>query len=177
MGVATLALFTLTRLGLSASIILQLAHGIVSSALFILVTILYNHHHTRAIPYYRGVALTMPIFSTMFVFFSLCNIGMPLTGNFIGEFLSLMAGFNYSAWVAIISGTGVILSACYALFLVSRVCYGKASMHLKEIRDMNRVETLLMVSFSILILVMGIFPNLMLNIIMPGLEDVIINIK
>ena len=63
--------------------------------------------------------------------------------------------------MAILSGTGVILSACYALFLVSRVCYGKASMHLKEVRDMNRVETILMISFSFLILIMGIFPNLM----------------
>jgi len=96
MGVATLSIFTFTKIGLNASIFLQIAHGLVSSALFILVTILYNHHHTRVILYYRGVTLSMPIFSSFFIFFSLCNIGMPLTGNFIGEFLSLYASYLYS---------------------------------------------------------------------------------
>ncbi len=169
MGVATMSLFTLTALGVAASIVLQLAHGLVSSALFILVTILYNHHHTRSIPYYSGVAISMPLFATAFVFFSLCNIGIPLTGNFVGEFLSLMAGFNYGPWLAAVSLTGIVLSACYALFLVSRVCYGKASMYLTELKDMNRIETVIMISFTVLILIMGIFPNLLLDIIIPDL--------
>jgi NADH:ubiquinone oxidoreductase subunit 4 (subunit M) len=96
MGVATMSIFTFTKIGIIVSVFLQVAHGLVSSALFILVTILYNHHHTRTILYYRGVALTMPLFSSFFVFFNLCNIGMPLTANFVGEFISLLAGYFYS---------------------------------------------------------------------------------
>lgn len=165
MGVATLSIFTMTKIGVAGSIFLQIAHGLVSSALFILVTILYNHHHTRTIAYYRGVALCMPIFSSFFVFFSLCNIGMPLTGNFIGEFLCLYAGFRYSFWVSFFSGLGVILSASYALFLVSRVCYGGASKYLKWVRDINKIEGLVLLTLTFLILLMGIFPNIILSIL------------
>ena len=74
MGIVTLAIFTFSAIGIQASIFLQVAHGFVSSALFIMVTILYEHHHSRLVKYYKGVTLTMPLFSLVFLIFTLSNI-------------------------------------------------------------------------------------------------------
>lgn len=94
MGVVMLGIFSLTTIGLEGSIVLQVAHGLVASGLFIVVTLLYERHHSRIIKYYRGLAITMPIYSTIFVILTLANIGVPLTSNFIGEFLSLYGIFE-----------------------------------------------------------------------------------
>ena len=89
MGVIMLGIFSLTIEGVEGSIYLQIGHGLVSSALFIIVTVLYDRHHSRLVKYYRGMAITMPLFATMFLLFTMANIAVPLSCNFIGEFLSL----------------------------------------------------------------------------------------
>lgn len=131
MGLVSIGIFTFTNEGLQGSIFLQIAHGLVSSALFIIVTILYDRYHTRLIKYYRGVTMVMPIFSLLFLVFTLANIGVPLSCNFIGEFMCLYSIFTIGGLtIAILSGLGVILSACYALFLYNRVAFGAFSPYL-----------------------------------------------
>jgi NADH:ubiquinone oxidoreductase subunit 4 (subunit M) len=174
MGVATLAIFTFSNLGLEASIFLQIAHGLVSSALFILVTILYEHHHSRLVKYYRGVTLAMPLFSLLFIFFTLANIGVPLSSNFIGEFLSLLAAFGISTTVAILASTGMVLSACYALFLAGRVCFGQASPHLKLIRDIDGFQFTVLFILLFLTIFLGVYPNCILNTVSPSVHHMLI---
>jgi NADH-ubiquinone oxidoreductase chain 4 len=143
MGVVMLGIFSLTVIGIEGSIFLQIAHGLVSSALFIIVTILYDRHHTRIVRYYRGVTITMPIFSILFLFFTLANIGAPLTCNFIGEFMSLLGIFQTNAVLGILGGIGMVLSACYALYLYNRVCFGTVSLYIEnstDNRDISRRE-------------------------------------
>ena len=96
MGVVMLGIFSLTAIGFEGSIVLQVAHGVVSSGMFIVVTLLYERHHSRIVKYYRGLAITMPIFAIIFVILTLANIGVPLTCNFVGEFLSLYGIFAVS---------------------------------------------------------------------------------
>lgn len=163
MGVATLAIFTFSTLGTQASIFLQISHGLVSSALFILVTILYEHHQTRLVKYYKGIALTMPIFAIVFLIFTLANIGVPLSANFIGEFLSLLAIFGVNSTAAILASSGVVLSACYALFLMGRVCFGQYSPYLKQTRDLNGLELSVIIVLMFFTILLGIFPGLILN--------------
>lgn len=164
MGVATLAIFTFSSLGIQASIFLQIAHGVVSSALFILVTILYEHHHSRLVKYYRGITLTMPIYSAVFLIFTLANIGTPLSANFIGEFLSLLAGFGINSVAAILASSGMVLSACYALFLMGRICFGQFSPYLNNTRDLNEYEFGVAIILIFFTLLLGVFPNLILNL-------------
>ncbi len=142
MGVVMLAIFSQSQLGVEGSIFMQLAHGIVSSALFILVTRLYDRHHTRLVKYYRGIAITMPIFASVFLLMTLANIGAPLTCNFIGEITSLMATYQTNAVIGIIGSLGMILSAAYALFLYNRVAFGSVSPYLATAinRDVTRRE-------------------------------------
>jgi len=165
MAVIMLAIFTLTITGIEGSIFLQLAHGIVSSALFIIVTILYDRHHTRIIKYYRGVTTTMPIYSSIFLFFTLANIAVPLSCNFIGEFLCLLATFEINTFIGILASLGMVLSACYALFFYNRVCFGSMSLYIKNFdnRDVNRREFYILTPLIVLTLLLGIYPNFILD--------------
>lgn len=168
MAVVTLSIFSLSVIGIEGSIFLQVAHGIVSSALFIIVTLLYERHHTRIIKYYRGITLTMPVYSMIFLYFTLANIAVPLTCNFVGEFLSLMALFQVNPFVCIMSCAGVILSASYALFLYNRVAFGEMSMYLKHSvysRDISRREFYVLLPLIFFTLFLGIYPNIILDVL------------
>jgi len=94
MGIVTIGIFSMNTEGLEGSIFLQIAHGIVSSALFIVVTLLYERYHTRIVRYYRGITITMPIYSSLFLIFTMSNIAVPGTSNYIGEILVLTAAMQ-----------------------------------------------------------------------------------
>ena len=158
MGLVTLGIFSHSTQGLIAAIYLMLAHGLVSSALFIIVTLLYERHHTRLVKYYRGVVTTMPLFSMLFLIFILVNIGIPLSCNFIGEFLSLLAAFEYSYIVGVLASLGVVLSAAYSMYLYNRVCFGFLSKSLKYSRDLNRREFYTLLPLILLVFLIGVFP-------------------
>jgi NADH-ubiquinone oxidoreductase chain 4 len=167
MGVVMLGIFSLSVIGVEGSIFLQLAHGLVSGALFILVTLLYERHHSRIIKYYRGVTLTMPLFSLIFLFFTLANIAVPLSCNFIGEFLSLLAIFEVNPFITIISCLGIILSAAYSLFLYNRVCFGSMSVYIKHSvysRDLSRREFYVLLPLVFLTILLGVYPNICLDV-------------
>jgi NADH-ubiquinone oxidoreductase chain 4 len=116
MAVVVLGVFSNTIQGIEGAILLSLAHGFVSPALFLCVGgILYQRYHTRTINYYKGIALTMPVFTLMFFLFTLANMGVPLTFNFVGEFLSLMGIFQRSPIIGALSATGILFSACYSI--------------------------------------------------------------
>jgi len=166
MGVVMLSIFSLSIIGIEGSIFLQVAHGIVSAALFIIVTLLYERHHTRIVKYYRGVTLTMPVFSMIFLFFTLANIAVPLSCNFVGEFLSLLAVFQCNPFIGILSCAGIILSAAYALFLYNRVCFGEMSMYIKHSvysRDVTRREFYVLLPLIFFTLFLGVYPQLLLD--------------
>lgn len=166
MGVVVLGLFSFTQIGLEGSVLLQISHGFVSSALFILVTLVYERHHSRIVKYYRGLAITMPIFATIFVVLTLANIGVPLSLNFIGEFLSLYGIFKASYILGVLGSVGMVLSACYALFLLNRVLYADQSPYVQSSplnRDLTRKELAILLPLVILTLVLGIFPDYILQ--------------
>lgn len=158
MGLVTLSLFSHTVQGLVSAIYLMLAHGLVSSALFIAVTFLYERHHTRLVKYYRGMVVTMPVFGGLMMALILANASIPLSCNFIGEFLSLLAAFEYSFFVGAIASLGMVLSAGYSIYLYNRVCFGVPSNYLRYSRDLNRSEFYTLFTLVFLIYLMGIFP-------------------
>lgn len=158
MGLVTLSLFSHTVQGLVSAIYLMLAHGLVSSALFIAVTFLYERHHTRLVKYYRGMVVTMPLFGVLMMALILANASIPLSCNFIGEFLSILAAFEYSFLVGAIASLGMVLSAGYSIYLYNRVCFGAPSNYLHYSRDLNRCEFYTLFTLVFLIYLMGIFP-------------------
>jgi len=166
MGLVTLAIFTHSIEGLIASIVMMLAHGLVSSALFMTSAILYVRHHSRAIRYFRGIIITMPIFSTLSLILILANIGFPLTFNFIAEFFSILTAFNYSYIVGILSTIGALLSTVYALYFFNRIYFGTLSNHLIFSREILEYEFQAFVPLIFLTLLLGLIPNLLLSFLM-----------
>lgn len=166
MGLVTLSAFTFERIGIEASIFLMLAHGITSSALFICITNLYDRFHTRVIKYYRGISITMPIYALFFAIFSLANLGLPLTANFIGEFLSLLSIYQVNTFAAFLATTGVIFSAAYSLFLYNRISFGSVSPYFANSpnnRDLSRRETYVLLPLVFLVFLIGIYPDIILS--------------
>jgi len=163
MGVVMLGIFSLTTEGVEGSIYLQIGHGLVSSALFIIVTNLYDRHHSRLVKYYRGMVITMPIFTIMFLLFTMANIAVPLSCNFIGEFLSLYSIYTTNIFIGIVGGIGIILSACYALLLLNRVAFGSMSPYITQNRDLDRREYYILLPLAILTVLLGVYPTWILE--------------
>jgi proton-translocating NADH-quinone oxidoreductase chain M len=164
MGVVVLGLFSNTLHGIEGAILLSLAHGWVSPALFICVGgIVYERTGTRIIYYIRGLANMMPIFTIMFFVFTLANTGIPLSLNFLGEQLALMGIWEVNPVVAALGASGILLSACYSLFLMNRLSYGDYSPYLYPVKDLNRREYHLLLGLIIPTFFFGIFPNVILE--------------
>ena len=124
MSVDILGLFSNSIQGIEGAILLSLAHGFVSPALFICVGgIIYERTGTRIIHYMRGLVTYMPVFTILFFIFTLANTGVPLSLNFLGEQLSLIGIWNHSPIVAAVGATGIVLSACYSIYLYNRLSY------------------------------------------------------
>jgi NADH-quinone oxidoreductase subunit M len=115
MGFVTLGIFAFNMQGLYGALIVMLAHGLNTGALFLCVGVLYNRAHTRLISAFGGLSQRMPIYSTIFCVFTFASIGLPGLSGFIGEFLSVLGAFREYRWAAIISFSVVIFSAWYML--------------------------------------------------------------
>src|SRR5271156_5899540 len=164
MAVVVLGLFSNNLQGIEGAILLAIGHGFTSPALFICVGgIIYDRTGTRIINYIRGLATYMPVFTILFFIFTLCNTGVPLSINWIGEQLSLMGIWQQNPIIACLGASGILLSACYSLFLYNRISYGNLSPYLPPLKDLNRREYYLLISLLIPTLVFGILPNVLLT--------------
>jgi proton-translocating NADH-quinone oxidoreductase chain M len=124
MGFVMLGMFSLTSTSLEGAIFLMLSHGIVSSALFLCVGVVYDRYKTRIFKYYSGLVQTMPNFIFAFLFFSLANLSFPGTSSFVGELLIFFGVFQISSLAAFFAGAGSILGAAYTIWIFNRVAYG-----------------------------------------------------
>ncbi len=177
MAVVTLGLFSNTIQGIEGAILLALAHGLVSPALFICVGgVIYERTGTRIINYIRGLVTYMPLFTLLFFLFTLANTGIPLSLNFLGEQLSLIGIWDRSPIISALGATGIVLSACYSIWLYNRVSYGVYSPHLKPVKDISRREFNLLLALLIPTVLLGIFPNVLLNSLHVAVTSLIFNL-
>ena len=164
MSVVILGLFSNTIQGIEGAILLSLAHGFVSPALFICVGgVIYERTGTRIIQYIRGLVTYMPVFTILFFIFTLCNTGIPLSLNFLGEQLSLIGIWDKSPVISALGATGIVFSACYSIYLYNRISYGLYSPHLKPYMDITRHEFNLLIALHIPTILLGILPNVILQ--------------
>jgi NADH-ubiquinone oxidoreductase chain 4 len=170
-------LFSNTIQGIEGAILLSIAHAFASPGLFICVGgVLYNRYHTRIITYYRGLALTMPVFTILFFVFVMSNSGVPLTLNFLGEAMSLMGMWDRNVVISVLGATGIVLSACYSFWLYNRISYGSFSPYLTVTSDLTRREFMLLISLIIPIVLFGIFPNVILDTLHVSVTSLLYNI-
>ena len=166
MNLGLLGIFSLNTQGIEGSVFLMIGHGIVSSTLFLLVGVLYDRYHTRLIKYYGGLAQLMPLFAAFFLFFSLANMGLPGTSNFVGEILVFIGLFKKSTISAFISGWGMVLCAGYSLWLHNRINAGTLKhKYITVFSDVTLSETYLFTIMSLACLLLGFYPKPVLDAI------------
>ena len=164
MGFVTMGIFAFNAQGVQGAVYQMISHGLVSGALFLCVGVVYDRTHTREIAAYGGLVQRMPLYAVAFMLFTLANVGLPGTSGFVGEFLTLIGAFQANTWVAFFATSGVILSACYALYLYRRVVFGvieKAS--LKTIADLGPREIATLLPLGLLVLYYGVHPQPILD--------------
>ena len=165
-AVYLIGVFSNTIQGIEGGIVLGLAHGFVSSGLFICAGgILYDRSATRLITYYRGIAQLMPLFSILFLILSLANCGVPLTLNFVGEFLSLYGVFERMPILGVLASSSIIFSAAYTIYMFNRIAFGGSFSKdfRKNISDINKREFYILFTLVLFTVILGIYPKPILD--------------
>src|SRR4029077_19330313 len=158
LGFVVLGIFSFTQAGLDGAVYQMLNHGISTGALFAIVGLLYERRHSLDIEDYGGVATVAPWLSTAFLITTLASIGLPLLNNFVGEFLVLqgtaLANYKWTIYASI----GVILSACYMLWMYQRVFYGEVNHEVQShVPDLNLREWAVVVPLVAMMVWMGVY--------------------
>jgi len=160
MGFVTLGFFIFNDLGVSGGIVQMIAHGFVSGAMFLSIGVLYDRVHSREIAAYGGVVNTMPKFAAFALLFAMANCGLPGTAGFVGEWMVILGAVKFNFWVGLASATALILGAAYTLWMYKRVYLGPvANHHVRELKDINAREFLVMAVLAIAVLYMGLYPR------------------
>ena len=164
LGFVILGIFVFNVQGMEGGILQMINHGLSTGALFLIVGMLYERRHTRLIADYGGVTKKMPIFAIFFMVATLSSIGLPGLNGFVGEFLVLLGTFKSNVLLAVIATTGVILSACYMLWMFQRVMFNKiTNPENNKLKDINKRELALLLPITILIFWIGIYPKPILS--------------
>ena len=177
MGFVMLGAFVFNVQGLQGAIFQMISHGITTGALFLLVGVIYERTHDRAIAHMGGLNARMPQYAAIFGLFTFASIGLPGLSGFIGEFLVLLGAFQYSGWVAAATMLVVIMSAVYMLWMFQRVFFTVPSDWMRRwwpsLKDMNRNEWLALAPLIVLVVALGVFPGPVLDAISGPVDRII----
>jgi NADH-quinone oxidoreductase subunit M len=174
LGFCVLGLAAFNLMSTTGSLYQSLNHGISTGALFLLVGVLYDRKHTRAIADYSGLAAKVPIYAVLFILFTLSSIALPLTNGFVGEFLILMGSFQRFPWFGLIALSGVVLGAIYMLSLCKRVLFGELNSDKNgDLTDVNRTELLCFIPLLVFVFFMGLYPTPFMDRMQPSIEKLI----
>ncbi len=160
-AVYLIGVFSNTIQGIEGGIALGLAHGFVSSGLFICAGgVLYDRSATRLISFYRGTAQMMPLFSILFLILSLGNCGVPLTLNFVGEFMSLYGVFERLPLLGVFASSSIVFSAAYTVYMYNRIAFGGSFSKFFEanLPDVSKREFFILFTLVIFTVILGIYP-------------------
>jgi NADH-quinone oxidoreductase subunit M len=177
MGFVTLGIFIFQEQGLHGAVFQMVAHGVITGALFLLVGVIYERTHDRAIARMGGLSAVTPVYAAVFGFFVLASLALPGLAGFVAEFLVLVGAFAFSPPVAAVAALAMMLGAAYLLWMYQRVVFGDVSDFLRglggHVTDMNRVEVLTLAPLMVLTLAFGIFPRLLLELFQAPVTDIL----
>ena len=188
MGFVTLGLFVVFQIwdnssnalgngaamAVEGAMIQMISHGFISGAMFLMIGVLYDRMHTREINAYGGVVHTMPVFTAFAVFFAMANAGLPGTSGFVGEFMVIIASFHANFWYAFLGATTLILGAAYTLWMVKRVFYGEVvNDNVRVLKDLNAREFSIMIILAIAVLVLGLWPAPVVDVMHASVENLL----
>jgi NADH-quinone oxidoreductase subunit M len=164
LGYVVLGLFAMTQAGVRGGVLQMVNHGLSTGLLFLLVGMIYERRHTRALDQYGGIASVMPVFALLFAVAMLSSVGLPGLNGFVGEYLILLGAFEAKPWICAIAVLGVILGAVYLLMATRKLLFGPVTRaENRGLPDLNAREVLLSVPVVALILWIGVAPNTFLD--------------
>ncbi|MDX9813947.1 MAG: NADH-quinone oxidoreductase subunit M [Sulfurimonas sp.] len=174
MGVIILGTFALNVEGITGSIFLMIAHGVVSGALFLLVGVIYDRRHTKLMSEFGGLAHVMPRYATIFGVMMMASVGLPLTINFVGEFLSLLGFYKQSHTMTLLAGTAIIVGAIYMLAAYKKTFFGNVEKDENRVlKDVNKRELVALVPLTIITIWLGVYPKVLLEPISNSVSAVV----
>jgi NADH-quinone oxidoreductase subunit M len=164
LGFVMLGLFTFNVPGIQGGVIQMINHGLSTGALFFIVGMIYERRHTRMIADFGGLSTPMPVYAAIFMIVALSSIGLPGLNGFVGEFLVLLGTFKVNKIYATIAATGVILAACYMLWMFQRVMFGECTKPENQaLRDLSTREIAIFVPLLLFIVWIGVYPSTFLS--------------
>jgi NADH-quinone oxidoreductase subunit M len=177
MGFVTLGFFIFNPLGVSGGIVQMVAHGFVSAAMFLCIGVLYDRVHSREIASYGGVINTMPKFSAFALLFAMANCGLPGTAGFVGEWMVILGAIQFDFWVGMAAASALIFGAAYTLWMFKRVYLGPvANDDVKNLKDINGREILMLSLLAIAVLYMGIYPKPFTDVMDASVLDLLAHV-
>ena len=148
------------NIAISGAMIQMISHGLISGALFLCIGVMYDRIHSREINDYGGVALAMPRFAGLMVFFALANAALPGTSGFVGEVLIILASLKVNFWIALLSGTTLVIGAAYTLWMIKRVIFGSITNEkISNVQDTTAVEFISLIILAFMVLALGVYPE------------------
>jgi NADH-quinone oxidoreductase subunit M len=175
MGFVTLGIFVFTEQGLQGAVLQMINHGLITGALFLLVGVIYERTHDRTIAKMGGLAARTPVYAALFGFFVFASAGLPGLSGFVGEFLVLVGTFEASPAAAAVATFVMILAAGYLLYMYGRIVFGEVSGFLAglgdHLTDMTPVEVLTLVPLGTLVVIFGLQPGLLLDLVSGTVTD------
>jgi NADH-quinone oxidoreductase subunit M len=160
LGFCMLGLFALNPLGLEGGVLQMINHGLSTGGLFLIVGIVYERRHTKAIAEFGGLAHVMPVYATITLVIFLASMGLPLLNGFIGELMILQGAFSANKVWAYWAVSGIVLGAAYLLWLYQRVFWGKVTNEENQhLQDLNGRELATLVPLMVLCFWIGIYPK------------------
>lgn len=177
LGFIVLGTFAFSTQAMSGAVMQMINHGVSTGALFLLVGMIYERRHTRAISELSGLQKVAPIFAGVFMVVMLSSIGVPGLNGFVGEFLVLIGAFPTARWWTVVAATGVILAALYLLWAYQRVFHGEPDEPNKHFPDIKLREALVLAPFIALIVFCGLYPKPMLDRIEPAVDSLLTRVQ
>ncbi len=177
MGIVLLGLAALNYSGLQGAIFQSISHGLIAALLFFIVGALYERTQTTEIPDLGGLAKTMPFISGIFLIAAMANVALPGTSGFIGEFLAFKGLFEIYPWIAAVGVVGIILTAVYMLRATLNTTFGPAQDRWADVKDARGFEVIPMVILVGLILLLGVYPNFLVEALDISVETIINSLR
>jgi len=170
LGYVMLGLFANTPAAMEGAVLQMVNHGVSTGMLFLLVGVIYDRRHTRAVDEYGGLAKVMPVYTVLFIIATLASVGLPGTNGFVGEFMVITGTFvsnrlgHFNGVQAVGAAVGVVLGALYMLGVVQKVFFGPVTKKENQnLPDVNGRELVSLVPLVLMIFVIGLFPNIFLS--------------
>jgi NADH-quinone oxidoreductase subunit M len=177
MGFVTLGIFLFTQQGLQGAVFQMVAHGVITGALFLLVGVIYERTHDRAIANLGGIGSRLPVWATLLVFFSLASAGLPALAGFVGEFLVLVGAVDVQPLLGYVAAFTIIFAGVYLLFMLQNVVFGELTDFMRRLgdrlTDVSATEVATLAPLVILAVAFGIFPALLLDLVTAPIDTVL----